>query len=69
MDDDITPEGDGYTVLTLVQKYISQKTRVKNTTRAGYGAVINVLKSEAFGNKRIDKVKLSDAKAWLIKLQ
>ncbi len=69
VDDDITPEGDGYTVLTLVQKYISQKTGVKNTTRAGYGTVINVLKSEAFGNKRIDKVKLSDAKAWLIKLQ
>lgn len=31
--------------------------------------MINVLKAEPFGNKRIDKVKLSDAKAWLIKLQ
>lgn len=69
MDDDIVPDGDGYTVLALVEKYISQKTGVKNTTRAGYGTVINVLKSEPFGKKRIDKVKLSDAKAWLIKLQ
>ena len=68
-DDDIVPDGDGYTVLTLVEKYISQKTGVKNTTRAGYGTVINVLKAEPFGKKRIDKVKLSDAKAWLIKLQ
>lgn len=69
VDDDIVPDGDGHTVLSLVQKYISQKTGVKNTTCAGYGTVINVLKSEAFGSKRIDKVKLSDAKAWLIKLQ
>ena len=69
VDDDIIPDGDGYTVLKLVEKYISQKTGVKNTTRAGYGTVINVLKAEPFGNKRIDKVKLSDAKAWLIKLQ
>lgn len=69
VDDDIIPDGDGYTVLKLVEKYISQKTGVKNTTRAGYGTVINVLKAESFGNKRIDKAKLSDAKAWLIKLQ
>lgn len=68
IDDDITPEGDGHTVPSLVKKYISQKTGVKNTTRAGYGTVINVLKADPFGSKRIDKVKISDAKAWLIKL-
>ena len=27
------------------------------------------MKKEAFGRQRIDKVRLSDAKAWLIKLQ
>lgn len=68
-DDDITPNGDGYTVLNLVKKYTSQKTGVKLTTQAGYGTVINLLKENSFGSKRIDKVKLSDAKAWLIKLQ
>jgi hypothetical protein len=26
IDDDIAPEGDGHTVLSLVKKYISQKT-------------------------------------------
>ncbi len=31
--------------------------------------VINIIKKEEFGALRIDKVKLSDAKAWLIKLQ
>lgn len=69
LDDKIIPEGDGFTVLSLVKKYISQKTGVKNTTRAGYGTVVNLLTADPFGNKRIDKVKLSDAKAWLIKLQ
>ena len=69
LDDEIFPYGDGYTVLELVKKYVSQKTGVKNTTKAGYGTVINWLTSDSFGSKRIDKVKLSDAKIWLIKLQ
>lgn len=50
-------------------KYISQKTGVRHNTEANYNFVINIIKKEAFGNKRIDKVKLSDAKGWLIKLQ
>lgn len=57
------------TVLELVKKYISQKTGVRHNTEANYNFVINIIKKEAFGNKRIDKVKLSDAKGWLIKLQ
>lgn len=42
---------------------------VRHNTEANYNFVINIIKKEAFGNKRIDKVKLSDAKGWLIKLQ
>ena len=42
---------------------------MKPTTKAGYGTVINLLKEDSFGAKRIDKVRLSDAKGWLIKLQ
>lgn len=57
------------TVLELVQKYISQKRGVKHNTKANYNFVINVIKKEDFGAKRIDTIKLSDAKAWLIKLQ
>ncbi|NBI93067.1 site-specific integrase [Lachnospiraceae bacterium] len=34
-----------------------------------YNFVINIIAKEPFGELRIDKVKLSDAKAWLIKLQ
>lgn len=69
LDDDIIPNGGNLTVLELVQKYINQKRGVKHNTQANYNFVINVIKNEPFGVRRIDKVKLSDAKAWLIKLQ
>ena len=55
--------------MTVLQKYISQKRGVKHNTQANYNFVINVIKKEDFGAKRIDKIKLSDAKTWLIKLQ
>ena len=57
------------TVLELVKKYISLKIGVRHNTAANYKFVVNIIKKEEFGRKRIDKVKLSDAKAWLIKLQ
>lgn len=67
--DAVSSDGGDMTVLELVQRYISQKRGVKHNTRANYNFVINVIKKEAFGAKRIDTIKLSDAKAWLIKLQ
>jgi len=57
------------TLLELVEKYISTKTGVRPTTKAGYKTVINFLSKDPFGRKRIDTVRLSDAKCWLIKLQ
>ncbi len=69
LDDDIIPNGGNMTVLELVQKYINQKRGVKHNTQANYNFVVNVIKKETFGAKRIDEVKLSDAKEWLIKLQ
>lgn len=65
----IVSNGGNYTVLTLVEKYVALKTGVRHNTKAGYKTVINILKKDPFGSRRIDKVKLSDAKAWLIKLQ
>lgn len=46
-----------------------QKTGVRHNTQANYNFVVNVIKKEDFETKRIDKVKLSDAKEWLIKMQ
>lgn len=67
--DHIVGNGGNMTVLDMVEKYISTKTGVRPNTVAGYGTVINVLKKDSFGRKRIDNVRISDAKCWLIKLQ
>lgn len=69
LNSNITPDGGNFTVLELVEKYISQKTGVRHNTRSNYKFVLNVIKKEAFGQKRIDKIKVSDAKEWLIKMQ
>lgn len=69
IDDAIVPRGGEMTVLELVRKYLLQKTGVRHNTEANYNFVVNIIKKEDFGKKRIDKVKLSDAKCWLIKLQ
>ena len=67
--DGIIANAGKMTVLQLVEKYISQKTGVRHNTEANYRFVINIIKKEEFGCRRIDSIKLSDAKAWLIKLQ
>lgn len=69
LNDEIIPRGGEMTVLELVQKYVLQKNGVKHNTEAGYKTVINIIKKESFGRQRIDRIKLFDAKAWLIKLQ
>ena len=65
----VASEGGNYTVLSLCEKYVSIKTGVRSSTYAGYKTVLNVLKKDKFGSLRIDKVRLSDAQAWLVKLQ
>lgn len=69
LEDGITPYGGDLTVLELVKMYILQKMGVRHSTKAGYKTVVNLLKKDDFGARRIDKVKLSDAKRWLIRLQ
>ena len=48
---------------------IPNKIFLNSITDLPFKFVINIIAKEPFGQKRIDKVKLSDAKAWLIKLQ
>lgn len=57
------------TVSELVERYVKTKTGVKESTRAGYRTVMNLLKDDPFGSKKIQQVKVSDAKIWLIGLQ
>lgn len=67
--DGISYKAGGVTVLELVERYISLKTKVRSTTRAGYKTVVNILKEDAFGKKMIADIKTSDAKMWLLGLQ
>jgi site-specific recombinase XerD len=67
--DQIVNKGGNMTVLQLVKKYISTKTGVRHSTQAGYQTVVNFLKNDPLGAKRIDQVKRSDAKCWMIQLQ
>lgn len=46
--DRIVTNGGNYTVLELVEKYVSLKTGVRHNTVAGYKTVINMLKKESF---------------------
>lgn len=57
------------TVLELVDRYLGLKKGVRHNTQANYQFVRNIIAKEEFGAKRIDRVKLSDAKLFLIKLQ
>ncbi len=67
--DQVVPEGGSLTVYELVDKYVQTKIGVKPTTRLGYKTVLKYLAKDPLGKKRIDKIKLSDAKLWLIGLQ
>ena len=60
---------DSMTVLELVQRYLLLKKSVKPNTLTNYRFVVNALKKEPFSQKAIGKVKMSDAKLWLIKMQ
>ncbi len=69
LDAQVAPNGGNLTVLELVEKYVSQKRGVSHNTMTNYQFVINIITKEKFGQKRINTVKKSDAKGWLIKLQ
>lgn len=62
-------DGGNLTVLELVRRYTATKVGVRESTKAGYQTTINFLEKDPFGQRRIDSIKISDAKLWLISLQ
>ncbi len=66
---EVAYHGGDITVLELVERYLKTKNGVRHNTKAGYKTVVNLLKKEEFGSRRIDNVKVSDARGWLVKLQ
>ena len=65
----IALDGGNLTVLELVRRYTATKIGVRESTKAGYQTTINFLEKDPFGQRRIDTIKISDAKLWLITLQ
>ncbi len=60
--------GGNMTVLELAERYVETRNGVRKTTEAGYKTVLNVLKNDPFAQTRIDKVKESDARLWITRL-
>lgn len=57
------------TVYELVERYTRLKRGVRSTTRAGYRTVLHFLEKDPFGKRRVEAVRVSDAKLFLIELQ
>lgn len=57
------------TVLELVDRYLATMRGVRHNTAANHKSVRNLLAKEAFGYYKIKRVKTTDAKLFLIKLQ
>lgn len=69
LDNQLDPVGKNITVNELVDRYLATKTGVKYNTQMNYNFVKNILKAHPFGDTKISRVKTSDAKLFLIKLQ
>ena len=69
LDNRLDPVGKNITVKELVDRYLATKTGVKYNTQMNYNFVKNILKTHPFGDTKISRVKTSDAKLFLIKLQ
>ncbi|OUQ36433.1 tyrosine-type recombinase/integrase [Massilimicrobiota timonensis] len=66
--DGIDPAGKKLTVCQLYAKKNSLRKNVKRNTVKGRQQFMNLLKKDALGSMTIDNVKLSDAKAWAIRM-
>lgn len=56
------------TVIELIERYIRLKRGVRYNTKVGYQFVLNLVRKEDFGYRKIRDIKVSDARQWFIKL-
>ena len=56
------------TVAEQVDRYMSIKRTIKHNSMRSYSTVINRIHKDPFGKRKINTVKLSDAKAWFVQL-
>ena len=69
IDDGINYCEGNVTVIELLERYVSLKQGVRHATKVGYKFVLNLVKKEDFGFRKINTIKPSDAKLWFMKLQ
>lgn len=69
VDDGLDYTAGQITVIELLEKYISLKQGVRYNTKVGYQFVLDLVKKEEFGYRKINTIKVSDAKQWFMKLQ
>ncbi|MGN0385178.1 MAG: tyrosine-type recombinase/integrase [Lachnospiraceae bacterium] len=55
--------------IELVERYVALKQGVRHATKVGYNFVLNLIRKEDFCYRRINTIRTSDAKLWLMKLQ
>lgn len=56
------------TVIELVERYLPIVGEVRYNTKVCHNFVLNLLKKEDFCYRKIRDIKISDAKAWILKL-
>lgn len=56
------------TVIELSQRYLEQKQNARHNTQVCRNFVVNLIRKEDFGYRKIKTIKPSDARLWFIKL-
>ena len=56
------------TVLALVERYINLRRGLTQNSQRAYGAAINRIRQDSFGQLKIKDVKRSEAKTWFVSL-
>lgn len=69
LNDGVNYSAGQITIIELVKRYLALKQGVRYNTQAGYNFIINLMKNESFCLRKINSIRISDAKQWFIKLQ
>lgn len=70
-DQGIAFRGDGMSVLDLVEKYLAIQNAndsIRASTKKGYRTSLKHIREDGISSVRIDKIRKSDAKEWIIRL-
>ena len=56
------------TVSELIDRYINLRRGLKQNSMRAYSTAVNRIHKDEFGKRKINTIKLSDAKSWFVKL-